>query len=72
MAEETQDVIQEISEVSENATDLIQDAIQDVAVVCTMDVTFLRDGSRLQAGQSKMVPADEAAELEAQERAQRV
>lgn len=43
----------------------------EVAVVCTMDVTFLRDGTRLQAGQSKIIPADEADELEAQGRVER-
>ena len=56
MAEETPEVVAEP---------------QEVAVVCTMDATFLRDGSRLQAGQSKMIPADEADELEAQGRVER-
>jgi len=45
---------------------------QDVIIICTLDATFLRDGRRLQAGQSTIVKDDEAAELEAQERAQRV
>ena len=48
------------------------DELEMVEVICTLDVTFLRDGSRLQAGQTKMIPADEADELEAQERVQRV
>jgi hypothetical protein len=43
-----------------------------VAVECTMDVTFLRDGRRLQAGQSTSIPEDEAVELEVQERVKRV
>jgi hypothetical protein len=45
---------------------------EEVAVECTLDVTFLRDGRRLQAGQTALIPEDEADELEAQERVKRV